>query len=166
MRVFVLFPMLQPSVPNSLSAGDSPDKGPVRRMRSAKVTHEIPNKSILLAQVEASFTNFNYMDLVHQYTTMGFEVRLSPLLSYCSLIPHLMLAVHSLSSSSPLYASVYLSLSLPPSLSNSVGGHPLGVRSHGSDGSGGQVPGRSIPQRLHLQEHAGLRLAELAGGRS
>ena len=50
---------------------------PVRRLKSALVTHEIPNKSILLAQVEATFTNFNYIDLVHQYTTMGFEVQCS-----------------------------------------------------------------------------------------
>jgi hypothetical protein len=53
-----------------------------RVARQTSATHDIPCKSILMSRVEERFTGFNYLDLVHQYTQMGFA--LEDILSECA----------------------------------------------------------------------------------
>ena len=53
-----------------------------RQAHNTPATHDIPYKSILMARVEEKFTGFNYLDLVHQYTQMGFS--LEDILSECA----------------------------------------------------------------------------------
>lgn len=85
----IFLPIQQQNTPmrgrKSSILGESVTFGRTERAAQAKrtaATHDIPCKSVLMARVEEQFTGFNYLDLVHQYTQMGFA--LEDILSECA----------------------------------------------------------------------------------